>query len=137
LSSVALARHLGAVPHSVAVSSLLIVDDNREMRQLIRSIVRDVTDHVVECDDGSEALAAYRAHRPEWVLMDVEMTGMDGLQATRAITAQFPDARIVIVTQHTDAGTRSAAVAAGATGFVSKDNLVELRTLLRQQEKLS
>lgn len=116
---------------------LLIVDDNREMRLLIRSIVRNVSDDVVECDDGSEALAAYIAHRPEWVLMDVEMTGMDGLRATRAITAQFPDARIIIVTQHIDAGTRSAATAAGATGFVSKDNLTELLALLRQQDAQS
>ncbi len=109
---------------------LLIVDDNAKMRLLIRSIVGKVSADVVECDDGSEALPAYIAHRPEWVLMDVEMAGMDGIQATRAITARFPDARIIIVTQHTDAGTRSAAAAAGATGFVSKDNLIELRALL-------
>ena len=102
------------------------------MRLLISSIVRSVSDEIVECADGSEALAAYIAHRPEWVLMDVEMTGMDGLQATKAITAQFPDARIIIVTQYTDAGTRSAAMAAGATGFVSKHNLTELLALLRQ-----
>jgi CheY-like chemotaxis protein len=114
------------------VGCLLIVDDNPEMRLLIRSIVGKVSADVVECDDGSEALPAYIAHRPEWVLMDVEMTGMDGIQATRAITARFPDARIIIVTQHTDAGTRGAAAAAGATGFVSKDNLIELRALLTQ-----
>lgn len=111
---------------------LLIVDDNAKMRLLIRSIVENVSADVVECDDGSEALPAYIAHRPEWVLMDVEMTGMDGIQATRAITERFPDARIIIVTQYTDAGTRSAAAAAGATGFVSKDNLIELRALLTQ-----
>ena len=121
----------------MTVPSLLIVDDNREMRLLIRSIVRNVTDTVVECDDGAQALSAYIAHRPDWVLMDVEMTGMDGLRATQAITAQFPDARIVMVTQHTDADTRSAAAAAGATGFVSKDNLADLRALLRPPEKLS
>lgn len=121
----------------VVVSSLLIVDDNQAMRLLIRSIVGGVTDSVVECADGADALAAYIAHRPAWVLMDVEMAGMDGLQATRAITAQFPDARIVIVTQHTDAGTREAATAAGATGFVSKEDLTELRAVLRQQNQAS
>ena len=111
---------------------LLIIDDNPEMRLLIRSIVANVSDDVVECADGSEALQSYIAHRPEWVLMDVEMAGMDGIQATSAITARFPDARIIVVTQHTDAGTRSAAAAAGATGFVSKDNLIELRALLTE-----
>ena len=111
---------------------LLVVDDNAKMRLLIRSIVANVGADVVECDGGSEALAAYITHRPDWVLMDVEMAGMDGIRATHAITARFPDARIIIVTQHTDAGTRSAAVAAGATGFVSKENLIELRALLTQ-----
>lgn len=110
--------------------SLLIVDDNAGMRVLIRSIVRPVSDDVIECADGSEALAAYIAHRPAWVLMDVEMAGMDGLQATRAITAQFPDARVVIVSQYTDAATRQAARAAGAVAFVAKDTLFELRALL-------
>ena len=119
-----MARPRGAI--LPPVPSFLIVDDNPKMRLLIRSIVRKVSDDILECSDGLEALPAYIAHRPEWVLMDVEMPGMDGLRATRAITEQFPDARIVIVTQHTDAATREAAKAAGATGFVSKDNLSEL-----------
>ena len=110
--------------------SLLIVDDNRAMRLLIRSILRTVSGDIVECGDGSEALAAYVAHRPAWVLMDVEMAGMDGLEATRAIVAAFPDARIVIVSQYTDAATRAAARAAGAVAFVAKDTLTELRALL-------
>lgn len=112
--------------------ALLIIDDNREMRLLIRRIVRTVSDDVVECDDGSEALAAYDAHRPAWVLMDVEMARMDGLQATKAIVARFPDARVVIVSQYTDAATREAARAAGAVAFVAKDTLTELRALLTQ-----
>lgn len=112
--------------------SILIVDDNREMRLLIRSVLRTITGDVVDCDDGSKALAAYIALRPDWVLMDVEMAGLDGLKATSAITARFPEARIVIVTQYTDAVTREAAQAAGAAAFVSKDDLTALRTLLKQ-----
>jgi NarL family two-component system response regulator LiaR len=111
--------------------SLLIVDDNREMRQLIKSIVHKLSDDVFECNDGSEALPAYIAHRPDWVLMDVEMKLMDGIRATKAITAEFPEAKVIIVTNHTDAYTRAAATAAGAMAFVSKDNLVELRSLLQ------
>jgi CheY-like chemotaxis protein len=123
-------RRSSARRDTPSVSCLLIVDDNQAMRLLIRSVVRGLSAEVVECADGAEALARYIAHRPDWVLMDVEMGGMDGLQATRAILARFPDARIVIVTQYTDAATRGAAAAAGATGFVSKDNLTELRALL-------
>lgn len=109
---------------------LLIVDDNAKMRLLIRSIVAGVGADVVECGDGTGALAAYISYRPDWVLMDVEMAGMDGIQATHAITARFPDARIIIVTQYADATTRGAAASAGAVGFVSKENLIELRALL-------
>lgn len=109
---------------------LLVVDDNAKMRLLIRSIVASVGGDVVECDSGAEALAAYNTHRPDWVLMDVEMAGMDGILATHAIRARFPDARIIVVTQYTDVETRRAAAAAGAIGFVSKENLIELRALL-------
>lgn len=112
--------------------SLLIVDDNAKTRLLIGSIVAHLGADVVECDDGSEALSAYVAHRPAWVLMDVEMARMDGLQATKAIVARFPDARVVIVSQYTDATTREAARAAGAVAFVAKDSLTDLRALLRQ-----
>ena len=114
--------------------SLLIVDDHREMRLLIRRIVRSVSEDVRECEDGAQALASYTAHRPDWVLMDVEMAGMDGLRATKAIAAQFPGARIIVVTQHDDAGTRRAAASAGATAFVSKDNLADLLTILAPRD---
>jgi CheY-like chemotaxis protein len=108
------------------VTSFLIVDDSRQMRLLIKSIVCKVSDDVIECSDGQEALPAYINHRPDWVLMDVEMAVMDGLRATHAITTQFPDANVIIVTQHADAATRDAAKAAGATGFVTKDALTDL-----------
>jgi CheY-like chemotaxis protein len=112
---------------------LLIVEDNSAMRQLIRRLTGDLAERVVECADGAEALAAYERHQfsgADWVLMDIEMTGLDGLTATRRLCAAHPEARIVIVTRHTDADVRSAACEAGACGFVPKENLLELRTIL-------
>lgn len=109
---------------------ILIVDDNKAMRLLIRSILRSIATVIVECADGSESLAAYSTHRPDWVLMDVEMPGMNGFDATKAIVAAFADARIVMVTQYADALTREAAQAAGAIAFVSKDDLTALCALL-------
>lgn len=49
--------------------TVLIVDDNAEMRRLLKSIVRPLAEAAYECGDGAEALAAYAAHRPDWVLM--------------------------------------------------------------------
>ncbi len=56
---------------------------------------------------------------------------MDGLEATRRLRTAFPDARIIIVTQFGDAHLRAAAAAAGASDYVRKDNLLELRRLLQ------
>ena len=110
---------------------LLIVDDNAVMRRMIGRIVADLADEIYECPDGSEALAAYRRHRPDVVVMDVEMPALDGISATRRIRAEFPDARVVVVTVHGDEPTRTAAREAGASAYVLKDNLLDLRTVLQ------
>ncbi|HEX9004503.1 MAG TPA: response regulator transcription factor [Blastocatellia bacterium] len=111
---------------------LLIVDDNAAMRRLIRRMTRDLAERIEECADGAEALPAYEAHHldgADWVLMDVEMAGLDGLAATRELRAAHPEARVIIVTKHNDEATRKAAFRSGACGFVAKDNLLELRAL--------
>jgi CheY-like chemotaxis protein len=109
---------------------LLIVEDNQEMRELIKSIVGELADGVAECGDGSEAVAAYRAHQPDWVLMDKDMPCGGGLAATRRLRAAWPASRIVIVTHYDDDHYRAAARAAGACAYVTKDNLLPLRQLL-------
>jgi CheY-like chemotaxis protein len=103
------------------------------MRQLIRAMVTDLAEAVTECSDGAEAVAAYAEQKFEaedWVLMDLEMPGLDGLEATRRLCATFPDARILIVTQFGDDHLRAAAAAAGARGYVLKGNLMEVRQWL-------
>lgn len=110
--------------------TFLIVDDNREMRQLIRRILNQGSAAVFECEDGDEVLAAFAAHRPDWVLMDVEMRRTDGLTATAELVKRHPEANVVIVTRYTDAQTRQAADAAGACRFLGKDELLSLRSLL-------
>lgn len=112
---------------------LLIVDDNDAMRRLIRRMTADLAERVEECTDGAEALAAYEQHQfsgTDWVLMDVEMAGMDGLTATHQLRAAHPEARVVIVTKHNDEALRAAAFKHGASGFIPKENLLELRALL-------
>lgn len=108
----------------------LIVEDNREMRRLIVQIVRKSNDSIFECEDGAQALSLYREHLPDWVLMDVQMAETDGITVTREITAAFPEAKIVIVTDYNSANLREAAKSAGAGEYVVKDNLIDLRRLL-------
>jgi CheY-like chemotaxis protein len=113
---------------------ILIVEDNPQMRQLIRSFVEDLAEEIVECGDGEEAVAAYAAHQfggDDRVLMDLRMPRLGGLEATERLRAAFPEARIVIVTQYDDPHWRAAARQAGACGYVLKGNLLDLRLLLQ------
>lgn len=109
---------------------LLIVEDNLEMRRLIVHVVRKLSDAIFECEDGAQALSAYREHQPDWVLMDIEMPQTDGISATREITSTFPKAKVAIVTDHDSASLREAAAEAGACEYIVKENLIELRRLL-------
>jgi two-component system chemotaxis response regulator CheY len=110
--------------------TLLIVDDDERMRSLIRSIVADLADSIIECADGAEAQICYATHHPDWVLMDMMMPQMNGLVATRQLVAFDPAARIVMVTAHESQSLREAAVSAGACAYVLKDNLLDLREIL-------
>ena len=107
----------------------LIVEDSAAMRRVIRKVISDLAE-VEECHDGSEALAAYALHRPDWVLMDIKMREMHGLDATKQISAAFPDARVVVVSNYDSDELREAAHAAGACGYLLKENLLDLRRLL-------
>lgn len=100
------------------------------MRALIRGLVGEVASAVHECGDGVTAVAQYQRLKPDWVLMDIRMEGMDGIVATRMIRAADPAARVIMVTEHGSPRLRRAAQAAGAVGFVLKDNLRELPALL-------
>ena len=112
---------------------LLIVEDNASARRFIETIVAPVATQIHECADGAEALEAYLAHRPDFVLMDLAMERMDGITATRQIRAADPAARFIIVTQYDQADLREAAKAAGACGYVWKENLLEIVRILQEK----
>lgn len=59
------------------MSMILIVEDNSQVRRMIRSLIEDLDSEFCECEDGAEALAAFQLHRPNWVLMDLAMRRLD------------------------------------------------------------
>jgi CheY-like chemotaxis protein len=112
---------------------ILIAEDNSQMRRLIRSVVADLAATIAECDDGEEAVGIYTAQDfsgADWVLMDLQMPRLGGLESTRQIREAHPDARIIIVTQYDDPHWRAAATQAGACGYVLKENLLAVRELI-------
>lgn len=106
--------------------TMLIVDDNPRMRATIRALLGLRADQVIECGNGRQAVDLYETHRPDWVLMDVSMPILNGIQATAEICAIDSAAKIIIVTDFQDVRMHQEALLAGATGFVAKDDLSKL-----------
>jgi CheY-like chemotaxis protein len=115
--------------------SLLIVEDSAAVRQLIKSVVCNLAHTIYECADGVEAIADYSRFRPDFVLMDIRLTVMDGISATRQITRADPGAKIILVTDYDEMDLRESAKRAGAIGYVLKDNLLELVSFLKAQPR--
>jgi len=110
---------------------LMIVDDNEQVRRMITSFLRDLVGEFIECGDGCEALSAYATHRPDLVLMDFQMKNTNGFEATRQIKRDFPEARVVIVSQWDSQALREAAAESGADAYVNKKSLLPLRDFIQ------
>ena len=109
---------------------LMIVDDNREVRIFLRNLFEHCADEIIECSDGLNAVKMYTEHLPDYVLMDVEMEGLDGFAATSRITKKHQEAKVIIVTGYANEIFNKIAMESGAMAFVSKDNLLELEKFI-------
>lgn len=101
----------------------LIADDDPRIRVLLRSLLERPGWEFLEAACGLEALALYEAHGPDLVIMDIEMNPMDGLTALRALRERHASCKVLMVSQHNTSRFRRAAAAAGAMGYVLKDDL--------------
>lgn len=101
---------------------VLIADDHALFRDGLRSLLEaHGVDVVAEAPNGAEAVALARLHRPDVVLMDLAMPGLNGLDATRVLTAELPETRVVVLTASEDDDDLFEAVKAGAHGYLRKD----------------
>ena len=105
------------------LTRVLIVDDQRLMRDGLRTLIELESDLVVagEAEDGLEAVIVYRNVGPDIVLMDVRMPNLNGVEATRRIKADFPEANILILTTFDDDEYIFEGLRAGASGYLLKD----------------
>ncbi|MEO3938851.1 response regulator transcription factor [Dermatophilaceae bacterium Soc4.6] len=102
---------------------LLLADDQALVRGALATLLGLESDLevVAEVGRGDEVVAAAIEHRPDVALLDVEMPGLDGIEATRALHAALPGVRVLIVTTFGRPGFLRRALQAGASGFVVKD----------------
>src|SRR5579871_282487 len=101
---------------------ILIADDHRLVRASLRSLLAEFPgmEVVAEASDGREAFDMVAKIRPEVILMDISMAGLNGLEATRQIVKEHPQVRIVVLSMHTDERYVLQALRAGAAGYVLK-----------------
>jgi DNA-binding NarL/FixJ family response regulator len=105
------------------VIKVLLADDQTLIRQGIRLLLEIEPDIQVvgQAANGLEALQQVESIHPDVVLMDVRMPEMDGVEATRAISARFPDVKVIILTTFEDDETVFEGLKAGARGYLLKD----------------
>lgn len=101
---------------------ILTVDDHPLLRKGIAALVNGEPDLklVAEASNGKEAIEAFRSHRPDVTLMDLQMPELDGLATIEAIRREYPDARIIVLTTYQGDTQVLRALKAGARGYVLK-----------------
>jgi len=106
---------------------ILLVEDNQVFRDALELLLgmRADVEVVAAVADGGEALPAAEKHRPDVVLMDYRLPGMDGVQATTALKEAHPELGVVVLTASANSREIAALYAAGATACLTKDQELE------------
>jgi DNA-binding NarL/FixJ family response regulator len=123
---------------------ILLVDDHAVVREGLVSLLQRQGDLLVvaEAADGASAIRLYRQHRPDLVVLDLRLPDMDGVEVTAAIRAEFPQARLLVLSSFDGDEDIYRALKAGARAYVLKDStreelLAAVRTVAAGQRSLS
>lgn len=123
----------GSPREALKILRVLIADDQLLVRAGICALLKTLPDLAVigQASDGAEALRLIETHRPDLVLMDLAMPGMNGLEATVLAKKQFPRIKVIVLSDHANEEFVFRALRSGADGFVLKDDPVgELYTAI-------
>ena len=101
---------------------ILVIEDQADNRQILRDLLTNADFEVIEAENGEAGVAAAAARKPDLILMDIQLPGMDGYEATRRLKADamLRHVPVIAVTAHALSGAEQEARAAGFDGYVSK-----------------
>jgi two-component system, chemotaxis family, chemotaxis protein CheY len=102
------------------MAKILVVDDSGFSRRVSRRILQEAGHDVIEAEDGIAALECYFLEKPDLVLLDITMKGMNGIEVLKKLRELDSQACVVIATADIQSSTRSLTREAGARGFVTK-----------------
>ena len=116
---------------SRSLMKIMIVEDHEWTRKRICELLARPDVEIHECGTGEEAMWSARDFQPDWIVMDVNLPGVSGLEAAEAIRKEMPTARVVIISAEDRNYLREQATAVGAELFLSKHHLAKLPGILR------
>ncbi|MDE5414032.1 MAG: response regulator transcription factor [Bacillaceae bacterium] len=102
---------------------IVIIDDHQLFREGVKRILamEDNFDVVAEGEDGEQALALVEEHRPDVILMDINMPKVNGMEATRDLIQKYPDVKVLILSIHDDESYVTHVLKTGAAGYLLKE----------------
>jgi DNA-binding NarL/FixJ family response regulator len=108
----------------------MIVDNHASAREAIRDLLQGPGIVIRECASGTAAVEAAREFEPDWIIMDLHMPGLNGLEASALIRKEFPLVRIVILSFEDEPNLRRAAQDIGVVAYIAKEHFPKLRELI-------
>ncbi|MFC5558938.1 response regulator [Ureibacillus thermophilus] len=105
------------------MTKIIIIDDHQLFREGVKRILEfeESFEVVAEGDDGSDIISLYKEHMPDVVLMDINMPGKNGVEATAELIREFPDAKVIMLSIHDDESYVTHALKSGALGYMLKE----------------
>ncbi len=117
----------------------MIVDNCFRFREHIKKLLTDChfkSLQLFEFTDGLEAVKNYRKLEPDWILMDIQISNMNGFEASKFIKKNNPDANIILISQYDDEAYRDYAKELGIKYYILKDRLSDMLNIFKKIESL-